>query len=279
MTYYDLIEGRASIPLAPRALWKITGPDRLRFLNGQTTQDIAALRPGHAVHAAVTNAKGKMDAEIWVTAHDADALWIDAPPGLQDALTARLDRYLIADDARLEDVTGSRLIHHVLTSPPPGAIASARFLRPGHDLWLEPDQPPPLPPASPEAIETLRILQCIPLWGRDIGPEHLPPEAALDRDAISYRKGCYIGQEVLARIKSIGRVNKRLARLHSTATVMPALPCPIQHQGRTIGSLTSACPLPDQPGLIGLAVLPCTLADARASVHIADAPWQIEPLA
>jgi folate-binding protein YgfZ len=278
MTFADLLEGRACLPLGPRALWKVTGPDRVRFLNGQTTQDIAALRPGHAAHAAVTNAKGKMDADVWITAHP-DALWIDAPLELRASLGPRLERYLIADDAQIEDCTGAFDLFHALGAPEGSeCIAAARFLRPGRDWWLPPGAPAPLPTAPPDAIEALRILQGVPRWGRDIGPQHLPPEAAFERDAISYRKGCYIGQEVIARIKSVGRVNKRLVQLVSKVTEPPPLPAAIFTETGPVGELTSACRHPLQPGCLGLAILPRALAESPSPVTIAGSPWHTAPL-
>lgn len=280
MTLEDLRLGRAAISITPRAIWKLTGPDRTRFLNGQTTQDIITLRPGHAVHAAVTNAKGKLDADIWVT-HRQDALWLDAPIELRDSLTARLERYLIADDATLEDVTGAWTILHLLQPPPPDnkeAVASARFFLPGHDIWLPAEELAPLPLTSAEFVETLRVAQGVPAWGRDIGPDLLAPEAAFDRDAISYRKGCYIGQEVIARIKSIGRVNKCLTSLRSARGPLPTLPAPIEYEGKIAGHLTSACLHPDQNTRIGLAVLPRPLIEQTAQVLIEGQSWQITSL-
>jgi len=273
------MQGKACVDLGPRALWKLSGPDRVRFLNGQTTQDIASLRPGQAAHAAVTSAKGRMEGDIWVT-HRGDSLWIDAPFELRETLGPRLDRYLIADDAALEDITGSHHLWHVPGTLLPDSVAAARFLMPGCDLWLAPDQTVPLPVAAPELAEALRILQGVPLWGRDIGPQHLPPEAAFERDAISYRKGCYIGQEVIARIKSIGHVNKRLVRLTTAAPgPLPPLPAPILHLDKAAGEMTSACLHPQHGTGHALAVLPRALAETPSEVEIHGTPWKTDPLA
>ena len=105
-------------PLKEVALWKLTGADRVRYLNGQVTQDIVSLRPGQTRWAAVCNAKGRMDGVLQVTA-TADALYIQGPGELRESLGARLEKYLIADDAQLEDITESWNVSHWLGSTAP----------------------------------------------------------------------------------------------------------------------------------------------------------------
>jgi folate-binding protein YgfZ len=270
-----ILTGRMALPLAPRAVWKLTGPDRIRFLNGQVTQDITKLQPGHAVHAAVTQAKGRMEGDVWITATP-DAHWIDAPGSLRASLGTRIERYLIADNVVLEDVSDSWCLFHVLGAvDDPRAIASARFFLPGHDLWLPSGTPPDRPLASAELQEIFRIHQTVPLWDRDMGLQTLPPEAALERDAISYNKGCYIGQEVIARIKSVGHVNKRLARFSAPTSPVPPLPAELVHEGKPAGYLTSVCVHPEGNGLIGLGTVRRELAETGGLVTLGNTIWTI----
>src|SRR5689334_22524992 len=105
-----------SLPL-DRALWWLTGNDRVRYLNGQTTNDVAKLEKGKTLYAAVTNAKGKMEGDIFVGASD-DALWIDAASVLREKLGGRIEKYIISDDATLEDATDDWKLTHVFGAKP-----------------------------------------------------------------------------------------------------------------------------------------------------------------
>lgn len=276
----DLLEGRTALSLSPRAVWKFTGADRVRYLNGQVTNDVTQLRPGRALHAAVCNAKGKMEGDVWITATD-DALWVDAPPELRETLGARLERYIIADDVTLEDLSDQVSGIHLLKEPPTAArppVHSARFGLPGVDFWKLGPLDTSWPLAPEKLVETLRIRQGVPAWGREMTPQTLPPEAGFDRDAISYSKGCYIGQEVIARIKSKGHVNKKLARISSAAGDPPAaLPSTLLHDGIEAGFLTSACANPDGPGWIGLGMVKRELAETGGTADIGGQTVTLSP--
>ena len=129
------------VDLSDRTQLILTGPDRVRYLNGQVTNDVRKLRPGQSQRACVTTAKGKLCADVFITAQE-EALIVDADPSLREALPARLERYIVADDVAIEDATGTHaLLHYVAAEPPPfsslGQIASARrFGREGWDLRL-----------------------------------------------------------------------------------------------------------------------------------------------
>ncbi len=106
--------------LAGRALWQLSGPDRERYLNGQVTQDVAALAEGEAGLAAVCTAKGRMEGALWI-ARQGDAYFLDADPALRESLGARLEKYLIADDATFEDISDSWSLSHVFGAAAPVA--------------------------------------------------------------------------------------------------------------------------------------------------------------
>ena len=178
----------------------LTGADRVRYLNGQVTCNVAKLSNGQTQPACVTTAKGRLCAEI-VIAAAADALHIDADPTLRSTLPTRLERYIISDDATLTDVTDSRVLLHFLGPPPPEipgttCIPCRRFGRDGWDVRLAAsalaDKKAALfserPTLDPELIETLRIEAGIPRWGAELDEDTLPPEAGLDRTHIDYHK-------------------------------------------------------------------------------------------
>ena len=252
---YQELQTRGGIAdLSVRVELVLTGADRVRYLNGQVTSNVQKLAAGQTQPACVTTAKGKLCAEVLITA-TADALSIDADAALRENLPARLERYIIADDVTLEDATDTRALLHFIGPPPPAldgawCAPSRRFGRAGWDVRL--------PSAAFAAVktalfsqhlllddallETLRIEAGIPRWGRELGEDTLPPEAGLDRTHIDYHKGCYIGQEVISRLKSVGHVNRQLtgfvAEDGSSLTASAAIFAP--GEARAIGIITSA---------------------------------------
>ena len=165
---------------------------------------------------------------------------------------ARLERYVIADDVTIEDVTDQFALFHILGESEP-KISGAKFcLRSrrlgidGWDLWAE----------SAEAKKTrsilaadyrgmdenewevLRIENGIPRWGREITPEIIPPEANLQVHAIDYEKGCYIGQEVISRMKMSGQTRQRLCGLTSETALVPGME--VRAGAKVVGRVTSA---------------------------------------
>jgi len=228
--YQTLLLRGGAIDLTGRAIVRFTGLDRTRYLNGQITANVQSLSPGSGLPACVTTAKGKLCAEGVVT-NKGDALLFDADATLREALPLRFERYIIADDVTLEDVSDQfRLVHLFAGSARPIEVLRqdfsghetsvvSRFGQPGLDLFLAKDVTDEVwsqlvqtgSVLSGEDAENLRIERGIPRWGMELDENTLPPEAGLDRTHIDYHKGCYIGQEVISRLKSIGHVNRRLA--------------------------------------------------------------------
>ncbi len=232
---------------------RITGADRLRFLNGQITNDLRKASETSAIEACILNAKGKTDAHIYVSASEGSFL-VDAAADLREALNIRLERYVIADDVQIEDVTDQFLLFHLLSKQPPalesGRIISAhRFAEPGWDIWVEIAQHGAEELSlrwtlrDSDAAEVMRIEQGIPRWGRELTAEIIPIEANLEQRTIDYQKGCYIGQEVISRIKMSGQTNKRLCGLISVDDI-PLQPgmklVPPSAPAKEVGWITSA---------------------------------------
>ncbi len=235
-----------------RAFFRLSGGDRVRYLNGQVTNDVRKATAEAAIYALVTTAKGKIEGDVFVSPiPDDDALLIDAPMDLQEALFTRLDRYIIADDAELEDVTGQLGIVHQ-----PGVTDASwepenakwqreanRFGPAGRDILTA--GPPHLPEnlvskgMSPEQLEELRISHGFARWGAELGPNVLPQEANLQDRAIDFHKGCYIGQEVISRIKSVGRVNRYLVALVANEPGSLEAGWELFHEDVAVGTITS----------------------------------------
>jgi tRNA-modifying protein YgfZ len=217
----------AFLDLSRRAKLRITGNDRLRFLNGQITNAVCKASEMDAIEACVLNAKGRINAHIFVSVA-ADCFFLDAEPDLRETLAARLERYVIADDVQIEDVSDRWSIFHALSRTAPDVkncrvVSLRRFLQPGWDVWTESAAYAAVAQQlsstfellDPGAAEIMRIEQGIPRWGRELTEEVIPIEANLEERTIDYDKGCYIGQEVISRMKMSGQTNKRLCGLVS----------------------------------------------------------------
>jgi tRNA-modifying protein YgfZ len=119
----------------------------------------------------------------------------------------------------------------------------------GFDLWLPAGSLPDLEIVTEGEAETRRIRARLPKWGAELTPGMLPPEAGLDKTSICYHKGCYIGQEVLSRLKTAGKLNRRLAALLVEPDTEPG--SALELDGKTAGKLTSIAPWPNESGLHG----------------------------
>jgi tRNA-modifying protein YgfZ len=239
------------IPLGRFDVVSFTGPDAIRFLNGQLTQDVRKVAGGScAAFSCVTDAKGRLQFRVTLTAETNGTILVGVEEGLGEALEARLTRYLIADDVEATIAPAAMEIHHFLGEAPPemADIISreiSRFGESGWDWWV-PAGVPAEPPTGyqsceGDAYQTFRITRRIPTWGAEITEGILPPEARLEPSDISYQKGCYIGQEVISRIKSAGKVNRLLAQFEITGA--NASPGPITGpDGKEAGIITSIAP-------------------------------------
>ncbi|MEY2520821.1 MAG: tRNA-modifying protein YgfZ [Verrucomicrobiota bacterium] len=244
--------------LSARVKLRLTGADTFRFLNGQMTNDLRKATVTSAIQASVLSAKGKLSAHVFIS-EDADGFLLDADPELRDDLSARLDRYIIADDVEIEDVTDRFAVFHIASEGPANAlqparaVAANRFASAGHDLWFEKESvererireqlAETFAFCDDECAEIFRIERGIPRWGRELTDEIIPVEANLETTSIDYFKGCYVGQEVISRMKMSGQTNKRLRGLIS----LSAEPLkagmrlePIEGEKKDVGWITSA---------------------------------------
>src|SRR5438477_1038791 len=133
---------RQFFDLSARVKLRVSGADRLRFLNGQLTNDVRKAKETNAVEACVLNAKGKMEAHLFVHAQG-DSFLLDADAALQSTLQTRLERYIIADDVTSEDLSARLSIFHVIGEAVPKLSGDAHFVSVnrfglgGHDVWSE----------------------------------------------------------------------------------------------------------------------------------------------
>ena len=196
-------------PLGNRRLIRVSGADRLRYLNGQVSNDLRKQKPSRAQQALVLTAKGKLCAPLWIWA-DGESFLIEPPTDIAEDVLARLERYAISDDVAFELVEESLPGWHVFgaaSSPEGDALQISRLGIPGRDVSVVPVD---LLEATIEELDFFRIQNGIPVWGKELDADTLPQEGRLERFAVDFHKGCYVGQETVSRLKSVGRVNELL---------------------------------------------------------------------
>jgi len=256
----------AVVDLAWRAAVDMTGRDRVRFLHGMCTNDIKKLQTGESCVAAIVNRQGKMVAEVivWATA---DALRLVVDRANAQPMIDHLQRFIIADDVTLR-LSETGVLGVYGGDLPDGPIEPSLPL-PGRMVFGALDGRPPM---GFEAWERLRINHGYPRWGVDMGPDLLPMEAGLEPIAIRYDKGCYIGQEVIQRVKTYSEPPRMLVQLQLDGPASPGTP--VLADGQEVGHVTSAA------GTAALALVrkehkaPGTrLAAGGATAVVRPLPW------
>ena len=265
-----LTEGAGWLDQSDRSRLCLLGADRARFLHGQVTNDINGLGEFTGCYAALVNAKGKMESDLFAY-RLADEILLDFEPGLTAAVQARLERYVIAEDVEIADVAPhfglltvqgpqaeavlTKLGLPAPTEPQTVAqtedeiyiVHQPRLGTDGFDLFIPIDAMNAwrerlatiAPRCQMPAFEKARVLATIPQFGVDLTTDNFPPEGGLETRAISYAKGCYIGQEIIARIRTYGKVNKVLRGLSLEGAA--AIGDPVLHEGTPVGTLSSVC--------------------------------------
>ncbi len=252
----------------PATVLKITGEDAFSFLQGQFTQDLKpCLKSEFFAYGLWLNQKGKVLADSFVTCRGAE-WWCVSLFSEASAIRERLEAYVIADDVTVEDVTAQWAGVAFLGAGAAGAVAAKAgvgFVFSGRRAhgpsweWLYPVSSDEgvvtaggLKEVNLDDMERFRIEAGIPAVPRDIGAEDLPNEGGLEREAISYSKGCYLGQEVMARLKTMGQVRRRLMVVEGRGAVPEVLPAEVFVDGKRVGAVRSAVRVGD--GFVGLAM-------------------------
>lgn len=260
-------------PYSPAAVLKISGADAATFLQGQFTNDLRLSPAGGASYGLWLNHKGKVLADSFVRVGSGEGEFLVWSYFSSAAvIRERLEAYIIADDVVIEDRTDRWRAISLLDPGAEGvlerlspAVITFRGRRTRSGNWegmFPAENDAPVHAAllengwvegSAAEIERLRISEGVPAVPQDIGPGELPQEGGLENPAISYTKGCYLGQEVMARLKSMGQVRRRLLRVRGHSGNHPLLPAPLFLGERRVGELRSAAF--DNGGFLGLALL------------------------
>jgi tRNA-modifying protein YgfZ len=284
--YQALRETAAYLDLATRGRIFASGEDRARLLHAMTTNHIEQLRPGQGCYVFFLNAQGRIlaDANLFVLA---DRILLDVEPEVRQRVYQHLDHYIIADDVTLEDASESLTAVGIegpaaaealaaMGAPIPdtpyshldwdGAIVARVSCTgaPGFRIFAPPDRLPAwTPPADPDSIRVVRLEHGKPRYGEDIFDTTLPQETQ-QTHALHFTKGCYLGQEVVERIRSRGHVNKLLTGLRIDGAEAPAAGTKLSAaDGVEAGEITSAAFSPALGKVVALGYVRVSYAGAR----------------
>jgi folate-binding protein YgfZ len=213
----------ADLPGQDRALLRLTGEDASRFLQGLLTADVGQLTVGRALPAALLTVKGKIVSDAIVLAPRESEIWLAVPAERADEVQAQLDGHVIMDDVAIERLDPAvHALALVWGGPVDASVPSFATEYPLHGTLLVgplANLRERLAEQGSQAIDelgftALRIEQGRPAWGREITAERFPPEVGFV-EAVSYTKGCYMGQEPLSRIHNRGQVNRVMVRVEA----------------------------------------------------------------
>lgn len=293
--YHALRSGFGAVELPDWSSVTLTGADRQKFLNNFCTNEVGKLQPGESCEAFLTNVKGKVIGHVLVHARESELVLITVP-GQAARIIEHLDRYIIREDVQLRDSTAERV--YVL-------IAGGEGAGPGltHDAWIRwhllhvpvcgllEATPENLPQVRQElsadgakacgiaAFDALRIESGTPLFGVDFDEENLPQEVSRDELAISFTKGCYLGQETVARIDALGHVNQQLTGVRFVGPAIPEAKIELTQDGASAGHVTSAAYSPQLGAPLAFALVrrkwlaPGTTLDSPAGAcEVIDLP-------
>ena len=233
--YEALSTGHGFAELKDWSTVTMTGADRQTFLQNMCTNDIRRLTAGESCEAFCTDVQGKIVAQLFVVAGE-DQFDLLTIPGQAATIIAHLDRYIIREDVTLTDTT-----------------SESDWVFAGNQMQKRQGQLGDV--CCQEAWEALRIESRLPLFGIDFDNTNLPQEVDRNAQAISFTKGCYLGQETIARIDALGHVNKKVVLLQFDRETAPPVGLELSVDGKKVGSVTSGCWSPHENAPVGLAIV------------------------
>jgi folate-binding protein YgfZ len=303
--FQALLSGCGLYDLSARAKIAVTGSDRVRWLNGMATNNVRDLAPGHGVYAFLLNAQGRIQADLYIFQRG-ESLLVDTEHGQREKVLQLFDRYIIADDVEIADVS-DKLTALGLTGPESRHVLEraciavpdlkhlqfadvawkeklVTLVRAGEEareswqVWIAPEHAGELwdallkagaRPTGTTALNLFRISRGIPQFGVDIRERDLPAETGQTR-ALNFTKGCYLGQEIVERIRSRGAVHRKFTAFVVEGT-LPEAGAKIvagEIDEKEVGEITSGAILPlpggDRPVALGYLRREAAEKDLRA---------------
>ncbi|MBZ5664446.1 MAG: folate-binding protein [Acidobacteriia bacterium] len=276
--FQALLSGCGLYDLSWRAKIAVTGGDRVRWLNGMVTNNVRDLAPGHGVYAFLLNAQGRIQADIYAFQRG-DSLLVDTERGQREKVLQLFDHYIIADDVEVADIS-DKLAAVGVSGPKSRSVLeraglavpdlvdlqfadvawqqqTVTLLRSGEEareswqVWMAPESAGKLwdallkaggRPTGTAALNLFRISRGIPQFGGDIRERDLPQETGQTR-ALNFTKGCYLGQEIVERIRSRGAVHRQFTTFAAEGP-LPEPGVKILAEEKEVGEITSSAVLP-----------------------------------
>ena len=303
--FQALVSGCGVYDLSGRAKVALTGGDRVRWLNGMISNNVRNLAPGHGVYSFLLNAQGRIQGDLYAF-NRGESVLVDTERTQRDKVWELFDHYIIADDVEMADIS-DKTSALGLTGPesraeleragiPVPELAYLQFadvqwmqvavtvLRAGEEakeswqVWIAPEHVNPLwdallkagaKPTGFPALNLFRIARGIPQFGQDIRDRDLPQETGQTR-ALNFTKGCYLGQEIVERIRSRGAVHRQFTAF-AVEGPLPEAGSRIQADGKEVGEITSSAILPLPSGDRALALGYLRREAAGKELHTGDA--------
>jgi folate-binding protein YgfZ len=273
--YTALTTGAGLADLTGFTVIEATGADRVGLLHSFTTHEVKKLPVGRGCEAFVTTPQGKTLGHVWLLKR-ADSLLLVTTPGQATTLIGHFQRYIVSEDVTLRDLSderglllvagmrGADVLQTCGAGPPddllavaevciagkPAILTSVEFTWPKSYLLLTALEDTTTVAAAltaagasragRQSLEIARLEAGVPLFGQDITADNLPQEVGRDRQALSFTKGCYLGQETVARIDALGHVNRQLVGLRFEGEVVPIVGESLAADGKEAGQTTSA---------------------------------------
>lgn len=295
MTDYESVrEGAAGLIdlSAARGRIRVTGSEAVMFLNGLITNDIKNANENSWLPAVFPTVQGRLIGAVRIL-RDADGFVLDTESASHDAILKTISRFTLAGDFRVTDVTSETALlsiqgkraSEIVANTDLRGIPATHTAEAGFDLLLDASERASVTekliaagaqPVSPETFEVLRIEAGMPVHGKDMDETNVVLETNLD-DAISYTKGCYLGQEIIVRIKHRGHVAKKLTGVKFEAEVGEGTAI-TSADGKEIGRVTSAAYSPKLESHIALGYLRYEYLAAGTPVKAGDVSGVVSEL-
>ena len=244
----------------PRDFVRVSGPEAAAYLERMLSNEVASLDLDGSCEALLLTPKGRVVAPVVVWRRGHDDFLLLTEPSLGPRLAAELRRARFATKAEIEPGEHRSLV--VLGGS--GGIPNRDYGVEAVEL-VDEAAPPGAGEVTDEELELLRIAARTPCVGREIDERVLPAEAGLDARAVSFTKGCYPGQEPVARLHYRGRPNRGLRLLRIAGQELPQYDAPLEHEGKVVGRVTSAAR--DADGVLALAYVRREVPD-DAELHV-----------
>jgi folate-binding protein YgfZ len=288
----------------------LRGTDRVRWLNGMVTNNVRDLAAGHGVYSFLLNAQGRILGDLNAY-NDGDMLIVDTDQSQREKIVATFDHFIIMDDVEIVDLEtkfssigvagpNSRDVLQKVGVPVPELeplqftnidfrgeaiklVRTGDSAQPAYELWMKPENEAAIwhalteagaTPVGSAAIEMDRIARGIPRYGVDLRERDLPQETEQYR-ALNFNKGCYVGQEIVERIRSRGNVHRTFTGFRVDGAV-PAIGTKIETQGKEVGEITSAAELPvgQEDAVVALGYIRREAIATQRDVMIGGSPAQ-----